>query len=67
MILIPKDEVYTINYIKENISEERINESVKRILSFKFENLENYEYLDKSYLGSEEHKKVVEKIIELNS
>jgi beta-N-acetylhexosaminidase len=66
-ILIPKDEVYTINYIKENISEERINESVKRILSFKFENLENYEYLDKSYLGSEEHKKVVEKIIELNS
>lgn len=62
LILIPKDEVYTINFIKSNVSEDRINESVKRILAFKYKYLDNYEYTDRSVLGSEEHMKVISKI-----
>ena len=46
-------------FIKENIEEERIDESVKKILTFKFSYLENYELLDKSYLGSNEHKDII--------
>lgn len=59
ILLMPEDVENTIKYIKENIEEERIDESVKKILTFKFSYLENYELLDKSYLGSNEHKDII--------
>lgn len=62
ILLMPEDCNNTIEYIKENISEERINESVKKILYFKYAYLDNYEILDKSYLGSKEHQEVISKI-----
>lgn len=62
ILLMPEDIDNTIEYIKENISEERINESVKKILYFKYVYLNNYELLDKNYLGSKEHQEVISKI-----
>ena len=47
--------------IKNNVSEERIEESVKRILEFKYTYLKN-NLLDQSYLGSEEHQAIINKI-----
>lgn len=62
ILLMPDNTVAAIETIKNNISEERINESVRKILKFKFTNLENELILDKSYLGSEEHKKIVSQV-----
>jgi len=62
ILLMPEDVESTIKYIKDNISEDRINESVKKILTFKYSYLENYELLDKSYLGSKEHKDIISQI-----
>ena len=47
-----------------NISEEQINESVRKILKLKYERIEdNYDdYLDKSYLGNQEHQNIINKI-----
>lgn len=59
LLLIPNDGIDTINIIKDKISEERIDESVRKILKFKEKYLKN-ELLDKSYLGSEEHKQLVQ-------
>ena len=46
------------------VTEEQINESVRKILKLKYEKIEkNYnEYLDKSYLNSKEHQEIIEKI-----
>lgn len=62
LLLMPKDPISAFNVIKENISEERINESVKKILMFKYTYLDKDNTLDRSYLGSEEHKKLIENI-----
>ena len=62
LLLMPNDSKKAIETIRENISEERINQSVKRILFFKLKYLADYEMLDKSYLGCEEHKAVIDKI-----
>lgn len=62
ILLMPEDVDNTIKYIKENISEERINESVKKILEFKYRYLNDYKLLDKEYLGSKEHKDIISKI-----
>ena len=62
ILLMPHNSARAVKIIKENISEERINESVKRILMFKYENFENYETLDESYLGCDSHKKIISKI-----
>lgn len=59
LLILPSDAELAFQTIKENISEERINESVYRILSFKEKYLSNYEYLDASYFGSDEHKEAV--------
>lgn len=59
LLLLPTDPELAVNTIKENISEERINESVYRILDFKEKYLSNYQYLDASYFGSDEHKQAV--------
>lgn len=62
ILLMPEDVYNTIKYIKENISEERINESVKKILEFKYRYLSDYTLLGKEYLGSKEHKDIISKI-----
>ena len=62
LLLMPNGSKNAIKYIKNNISEERINESVRNILEFKFKYLKDYELLDKSYLTSEEHKKIISKV-----
>lgn len=48
------------------ITEERIDESVRKILKLKYEKIEdNYDnYLSKDYLNSEEHQEIVKKIVE---
>ena len=60
LLVLPSDPELAVQTIKENISEERIDQSVYRILSFKDKYLANYEYLDDSYFGSDEHKEAVE-------
>lgn len=62
LLLMPKNNEQAINYIKNNIREERIDESVKRILTFKYKYLKDYKMLDKSFLGNEEHKNIISKI-----
>lgn len=46
------------------VTENQINESVRKILKLKYEKIEkNYnEYLDKSYLNSKEHQVIIDKI-----
>ena len=64
LILMPNGTAKTIEYIKDNISEDRINESVKKILIYKYTYLNDYKYLDKSTLDSDEHKSIVNSIYE---
>lgn len=64
LLLMPNGTAKTIEYIKNNISEDRINESVKKILIYKYTYLKDYKYLDKTTLGSDEHKSIVNKIYE---
>ncbi|MBQ8992207.1 glycoside hydrolase family 3 [Candidatus Saccharibacteria bacterium] len=59
LLLLPTDPELAAQTIKETISEARINESVYRILDYKEKYLSNYEYLDDSYFGSEEHREAV--------
>ena len=59
LLVLPSDPELAVQTIKENISEERIDQSVYRILSFKDKYLADYEYLDDSYFGSDEHKEAV--------
>ena len=49
---------------KGYIDEDRIDESVRKILKLKYERIEkNYnEYLDKSFLNSKEHQEVIERL-----
>jgi len=62
ILLMPRDARLAIESIKNNISEDRINESVRRILKFKFMELEDNNVLDISYLGSEEHQQIIDRI-----
>ena len=62
LLLMPENSAEAVDLIKNYVSEERINESVKRILIFKLKYLEDYEMLDASYLGCEEHKNIVDKV-----
>ena len=64
LLLMPNGTAKTIEYIKNNISEDRINESVKKILIYKYTYLKDYKYLDETTLGSDEHKSIVNKIYE---
>lgn len=52
LLLMPNDIENAIKYIKKNISEERINKSVKKILQFKYTYLNEDNSLDKSYLNN---------------
>lgn len=62
LLLIPSDGINTINIIKDKVSENRINESVRKILKFKYDYLDKDIFLDKSYLGSVEHAKIINQI-----
>ena len=64
LLLMPNETSQTIEYIRDNISEDRIDESVKKILLFKYKYLDNYEYTDKSVLGSKEHKSLIKNVDE---
>ena len=66
ILLMPEDVDNTIKYIKENISKERIENSVKKILTFKYKYLYDYQLLDKYYLGSKEHKEIISQIPVVN-
>ena len=62
LLLIPSDGINTINIIKDKVSLDRINESAYKILKFKYDYLDKDNFLDKSYLGSEEHAKIINQI-----
>lgn len=62
LLLMPKDYKTAIMYIKKNITEERIDESVKKILKFKYTYLTNNNTLDKSYLNNQEQQSIISQI-----
>lgn len=62
LLLLPDDCEKAVEIIKENFSEERIDQSVAKILRLKYTYLENYSQLDTSYLGSSEHRAVVGRV-----
>lgn len=69
LLLMPEDPVNAVKIIKEAvngglISEEKINESVEKILSLKDSTIKNNynEYLDVSYLNSSEHQDIINSI-----
>lgn len=68
MILMPKDPIEAANTIEKfvnegTISEERINESVKRILLVKYKNKLNEDrVLDKNNIGTQEHIDIINQI-----
>ena len=62
LLLMPNGSKKAIEYIKKNISEERINKSVEKILKFKYTYLKDYKTLDKSYLNNKEHQDIISKI-----
>ena len=62
LLLIPSDGINTINIIKDKVSLDRINESARKILEFKYDYLDKDNFLDKSYLGSEEYTKIISQI-----
>ena len=64
---MPSGSKQAIEIIRKNISEERINESVEKILKFKYTYLDQDNRLDSSYLGSMEHQEVIQKIQSLDT
>lgn len=62
LLLMPSDPQSAIDTIKANVDERLIDEAVKKILVFKHKHLYSYTTLDKSYLGSDEHQAVIERI-----
>lgn len=61
ILLMPNDAKEAIQTIKNNIPIERIDESVKKILLFKYQYLDD-NVLDESYFNSLEHQKIINKI-----
>ena len=62
ILLMPTSSKSAINIIKRNISQKRIDESVKKILLFKYTYLNNDNLLNKSVFNNESHKDVINKI-----
>ena len=62
LLLMPNNPHKAIQIIKETINEERINESVTKILKFKFTYLENIEILDSSHLNQNSYQDILNKI-----
>ena len=66
ILLYPNDNLVCFNSLKKavedgTITEERIDESLRKILTLKVNNIYDNDdkYLDSSYLNSEEHKEVL--------
>lgn len=62
MLVLPGNPEIAIKSIKENVTKDRIDESVYRILKFKENYLKDYQYLNESYFGSAEHVRVIQQI-----
>lgn len=62
LLLMPQNYNNAIKYIKDNISEERIDESVRKILKFKYTYLIYNNTLDKSYLNNQEQQSIISQI-----
>lgn len=62
LLLMPQDPALAIKVIKENISEERIENSVKKILTFKYKYISESKSFDTSVIGSNSHKEIINKI-----
>lgn len=67
ILLMPKEPKKAVKIIEELINEnkvtpQQIDASVKRILYLKYFKMNDFKILDKSYLGTEESKKIVDKI-----
>ena len=62
MLVLPAHPDLAIKSIKDNISEERIDESVYRIMKFKSEELSDYKMLDEKYFDNEDHTSVTKRI-----
>ena len=62
LLLMPNGSKKAIEIIKKNIDEDRINESVRKILIFKYTYLAEDNSLDESYLGTKGHKNIVNQI-----
>lgn len=61
ILLMPNNAYDAVKYIKNNITEERIDESVRKILLFKYKYFKD-NILDSSYLNSKEHQEIINKI-----
>lgn len=64
LLLLPNDCERAVELIKETFSEERVDQSVAKILRLKYTQLEKYSLLDSTYLGSDEHRAVVARVYE---
>lgn len=62
LLLMPKNPSLAIKVIKENFSEERIDSSVRKILTFKYTYLSEPKSFDLSVIGSSSHKEIINKI-----
>ena len=62
IILMPKDYNTALKVINENFSDERIDESVKKILYFKQKNLTDLIEYDISVIGSSAHNEIIKRI-----
>ncbi len=62
IILMPQNYDLALKVIKENFSEERINESVRKILYYKQKNLTDLIEYDISVIGSSSHNEIIKRI-----
>ncbi len=62
IILMPKNFHLALKVIKENFSEERINESVRKILYYKQKNLTGLIEYDISVIGASAHNEIIKRI-----
>lgn len=62
LLLMPNGSKKAIEIIKKSIDEERINESVRKILIFKYTYLNKDNTLDDSYIGTKENLDIINQI-----
>lgn len=62
LLLMPNNPKEVVKFIQENIAIERIDESVRKILEFKYKYLENIETLDVSYLNLPAYQEIINSI-----
>lgn len=62
LVLLPSNPDLAIASIKEHIPEERINESVRRILYYKYGSMQSWKLLDASNFASAENQAVIERV-----